>query len=749
MTTADATTPLHAEWTHGRPRRLLKKAQTARWPISLLLLVGAIVVVGLNRGLSDVFRDAGRISSEALAVIFLSLVANALAASWRFQVVAGQIGHRVSFRQAMAAVGAGSLVGAVFFQIAGQLIGRSFVMSRTAVPFASVVVLTACERFIAAVVSALFALGGAYFVFGRVYLNQEDGGGALIKIMAGLLTAAACGALFGYGRMAARSLAPWLTKNFAAAFLQLVALTVIVQCPMMIAYVAAAHALSPQTPIAGLVAASAIVMFAASVPISLAGWGVREMSAVVALGTIGVAPQHALLAAVMIGTGSLLTMLLLTGIAVPGSMRGNLETSGGTLTPVDYARLLVWVVPLAVATLVFFQIYVPIGSGTLLNVNLADPLAILGGVLFVLSCLQNRQLPQWRFPRFNIALAAATAVLTMSLFIGAARFGWTQWAVVNRYWGWFILLAYAASGALLTRDFGRDALRILLLTFAGAAGAIALLELLLLVLNNLGLRLSLPLAPSALQGFSLNHNFFACQLLTALAAVFVAVRDSRLRLGLLVLLLTALYFSASRSGWLSAAALCVAAVYVGSARPGEIAKEIAKAVFGAAGLAVLIIAGTSLVGDRASAGIPGIVVNPLDTQIRMTSILGGLHLFMQHPMLGAGLGAFRHQLIFVYSDQPLLIHSTSIWLLAELGIVGLLTFAVPAIYALIVELRRRQTDLAGQLIVLCLVIFGAMSLPADMLYQRTFWLLFGAALIIKPDPIPIADGSRHGAEAAA
>src|SRR5579885_1081867 len=87
MTTADATTPLHAEWTHGRPRRLLKKAQTARWPISLLLLVGAIVVVGLNRGLSDVFRDAGRISSEALAVIFLSLVANALAASWRFQVV--------------------------------------------------------------------------------------------------------------------------------------------------------------------------------------------------------------------------------------------------------------------------------------------------------------------------------------------------------------------------------------------------------------------------------------------------------------------------------------------------------------------------------------------------------------------------------------------------------------------------------------------------------------------------------------
>jgi hypothetical protein len=745
MTAADATNPLHAEWVQGRSRRLFKAAQTARWPVSLLLLIGAFVVVGLNRSFSDVFRDAGRISSETLAVIFLSLIANALAASWRFQVVAGQIGHRISFRRAMAAVGAGSLIGAVFFQIAGQLIGRNFVMARTAVPFASVVVLTACERFIAAVVSALLALAGAYFVFGNVYLDQEDGGGALIKIMAGLLTATACGALLGYGRMAARSVAPWLTRNFAAAFLQLVALTLIVQCPMMIAYVAAAHALSPPTPIAELAATSAIVMFAASVPISLAGWGVREMSAVVALGTIGVAPQDALLAAVIIGTGSLLAMLVLTGVALPGSLRRSLEGKSRTFAQIDYARILVWVVPLAVATLVFFQIYVPIGSGTLLNVNLADPLAILGGVLFVLSCLQSRQLPQWRFRHFNIALAAATAVLTMSLFIGAARFGWTEWAVVNRYWGWFILLAYAASGALLTKDFGRDALRTLLLTFAGAASAIALLELLLLVMNDLGLHLSLPLAPSALQGFSLNHNFFAFQLLMALAAVFVAVRDSRLRLGLLVLLLTTLYFSASRSGWLSAAALCGAALYIGSAKPGE----IAKAVLGAAALALLIIAGTILVGGRSSAGMPGIIVNSLDTQMRMMSILGGLRLFMQHPILGAGLGAFRHQLILIYSDQPLLIHSTSVWLLAELGLAGLLTFAVPAIYALIAEWRRRQTDRAGQLIVLCLVVFGAMSLPADMLYQRTFWLLFGAALILKRDPIPIADQSLHGAEASA
>jgi hypothetical protein len=86
------------------------------------------------------------------------------------------------------------------------------------------------------------------------------------------------------------------------------------------------------------------------------------------------------------------------------------------------------------------------------------------------------------------------------------------------------------------------------------------------------------------------------------------------------------------------------------------------------------------------------------------------------------------------SDQPLLIHSTSVWLLAELGFVGLLTFATPAVYALVAELRRRHADSAGQLIAICLTAFGVMSLPADMLYQRTFWLLFGAALILKSNP---------------
>jgi hypothetical protein len=703
--------------------------QVLKWLISILLLIGVIFFVGCNYNFSSFVEDARKISLPVLTLVFLSLLGNALVASLRFKFVAMRIGHRVTFRQAMAAVSAGSLFGAVFFQIAGQLIGRSFVMSRTAVPFASVVVLTAYERIVAAIVSGLLALAGAYFVFGNVYLDQNTGGGTLIKIVIGLFAAAGAGALLGYGRLAGRSVAPWLTRNFAAGFLQLVALAALVQAPMMMAYVLAAHALSPQTPIAGLVATSAIVMFAASVPISLAGWGVREMSAVVALGAIGVAPQAALLTAVIVGTGSMLAMIAVAGIALPAFMRNVVKTENyAPSQQIDYARALVWAVPIAVAVLVFFQIYVPIGSGTLLNVNLADPLAILGGVLFVLMCWQERKLPQWRYRYFNVALVAASLVLTLSLFIGAARFGWTDWAVVNRYWGWYILLAYAGTGALLTKDAGTEALRILLLTFAGAGAAIAVLEILLLALNHLDLQSTLPLSPNSLTGFSLNHNFFAFQLLMALAAVFVAVRGRSLRIVLIAVLLAALYFADSRSGWITVPIVLAASIYMNAAK----LREIGAALVCTLAIVLSILAVALLFSGELSDVVPSAVVGTTNTEGRLMSIFGGLQLFLEHPLLGAGLGAFRNKLIMFDSDQPLLIHSTSIWLLAELGIVGLVTFATPAVYALVVELRRRHADSAGQLIALCLIGFGVMSLPADMLYQRTFWLLFGAAVMLKP-----------------
>jgi 4-amino-4-deoxy-L-arabinose transferase-like glycosyltransferase len=79
---------------------------------------------------------------------------------------------------------------------------------------------------------------------------------------------------------------------------------------------------------------------------------------------------------------------------------------------------------------------------------------------------------------------------------------------------------------------------------------------------------------------------------------------------------------------------------------------------------------------------------------------------------------------------PLLIHSAPLWLLAELGLVGFVVFALPGAYAFVTEWCRAQRDQAAAFGVLLMLAFALMCAPADMFYQRTFWLLIGATLAV-------------------
>jgi O-antigen ligase len=314
--------------------------------------------------------------------------------------------------------------------------------------------------------------------------------------------------------------------------------------------------------------------------------------------------------------------------------------------------------------------------------------------------------------------------------VGAERFGWTTWAVTNRFLGWFVLLAYATTGALIVRDDQKEGFRLLLLTYAGATAAIAGIETFLMLLANLGF--AVPVVPGDAEGFSLNHNFFAFQLLMALAAAICVVRGLRMRVVIFTVLLIGLWFAGSRSGWISAVALLGAARYLRAITWREVSVAFACAAGTALLAAFLPDIVYAITGVVVPSYVPEIVPNEASTEERLISILGGLQLFVEHPILGAGLGAFRNQMIFVASPQPLLIHSTAVWLLAELGIIGFLVFAIPATYAFANEWVHARKETASTLIVLCFVAFALMASPADMLYQRSFWLVVGAGLAVAP-----------------
>lgn len=710
--------------------------------VSLAMLVASVAVLASNYDLSEVIADLTELSPATVAVISSALLANAILAVLRFKIIAADMGHRIPLSRAMTTVSAGNLAGALFFQLAGQLIARGTIMGRGGIPFANVIVITLYERVVAAIISALIAVAGGYLVFGRIYIDPQAGGTELIRLLIGLIAATTVGALIGYGNTAAKAIVPLISDHLARSLLRILTLTLFVQIPMMVAYVAAAHALSRDVPLVDLTAAAAIVMFAASVPISLAGWGVREMSAVAALGIIGVSGHAAFTTAIIIGVGSLASMAIVAALSLLGSAQTRLTEAPAVTQSIDYAIALAWALPLAAATLVLFQIYVPVGSGVL-NVNLADPIALIAASLLILTVVRSERWPRWRVPNLNIAIALATVALSISLFIGISNFGLTTWAWVNRYLGWFVLLAYGATGALIVTKGGQNARRSLSLTYVGATIAVAALDLGYVFLKVVGFDFTRKVRIE-IEGFSQNHNFFAFQMLMAMSAILVFVKGTYLRLFLLSLALTAFWFAGSRSGWIALVFILVVGLYLRTVRLREIVFAVAVAALAASlpFLASLTVswgeaqqntipatAARKFVWGTQREIAPEIIPSAASTEERIVTLIGGWKLFEAHPLFGAGLGAFRNEgIMSSTTGVPLLIHSTPLWLLAELGVVGFLAFSIPFAGIFFQEWKSAGKTEASTLVILCFVAFAAMSGPADMLYQRTFWLLVGAAL---------------------
>ena len=121
----------------------------------------------------------------------------------------------------------------------------------------------------------------------------------------------------------------------------------------------------------------------------------------------------------------------------------------------------------------------------------------------------------------------------------------------------------------------------------------------------------------------------------------------------------------------------------------------------------------------------------LDTasdQEHVRTVWQGLAIFISHPLLGAGIGAYMETQLST-TGTPLVIHSTTVWLLAECGLIGFAVFALAGWQIFSSAFACRQ-ELAARAVIFALAAFGVMAQAHDLLYQRALWLLLGAALAV-------------------
>ncbi|QUS39074.1 hypothetical protein RPMA_09680 [Tardiphaga alba] len=699
------------------------KLRRVKYAVSTLLLGVAIAIAAYEIDSQQLSLAKNSVDATTLITAGCAILVSSIFAAMRVRTIAASHGYSLSLREAVAVISLGQIGGLVFFQIFGQLIARGSYLGKRMIPFSGTVLITAHERLAAALASLSLAVIGAVYIFRDLNFDLAGGGFELVHILTGLSLAGAVTARIWWSTVV-RTLSQ-LTLRAIAQFLQSFALSVAVQLSMMAAYIAIGHSIAPDAGFYALAAASSLVMFAASIPISFAGWGIRELSAVAALGAIGMSTPKALIVAIIVGVISIICAALLSALSVR-SVGPSTGSPGNAVTvpAVSHEIILQYSLPILCALLVFFNVHIP-GQTGLLNVNLADPIAILSGVLFLLSILRSTA-PSWRLRELNIYVIVCSIVITVSLLIGATSIGWTQWAVTNKWLGWFVLLGYGAAGAMASRlKFAK-----ILNTFVSVGCVIIGYQLFFLVLTMLGLRAWSPFA-----GFAQNSNAFSFQCLMVLSAA-IALRPA---LPITIsLALVSICYTGSRAGIASAAIVLVLSFILspGYRRKLAIALTMAAAVLTALSLtphlfsflsgSLLSVLDLTISPTSHSAVSALTTARDGSTAEHFESMWGGLSLFAQHPFFGAGLGTFIHQ---SKELTPLVIHSTLIWLLAEFGMIGAVAFILPIVRIFANEILRPQ-DPAGTLIILAITGFGAMSIFHEMMYQRTFWFLLGAALAV-------------------
>jgi hypothetical protein len=728
----------------------------SRWQ-SILTGLATAAAVALVVASIDAPRLAAsfrQVTLVPVALAGIALIANLMLAYFRFKWTLGALGVALDRRAMVYAFALGNLASQFLLNIIGQSLTRAVVLQASGVPMSATVAATYLERLIAIATIGFGAALSALALFGSFGFAAQEGGAYLVSIALGLsmvlgivglrefIAAIGRGEVLAMLRTAGR-LAPALLASLAA------------HLAMFAAYAVLVLAFVPDIPLAKLAPAIVIVMFAAGLPISWAGWGLREFGAVYVLGAIGVSNEFAVIVAVLVGAVSLLIALAAGGAVVADAWRrpklppadaAAKPSAAGALAPSD--PIVAWAIAILAACLIYFQLHVPTGNGDF-TVNAADPLAITALFFAIVLAVTDRfaaRLPgivRW-------SLCGLAAVLTLGILVAWLGPGLSRWAVLNRWAGFFVLLGYAAIPGLVTMVAGERGRTILCRTFVTAAVVICAVQLLAYAVH-LYVR---PLPPDffgymfarsrSLEGYAQNPNAFAFQLLMAFAALAAVMRGPahwKWLIGAGVLLATVL-LTRSRAGIVCALG-AIALVSLLHVVPTRV-------LFARRSLIVMLVAGLALATLAVAFHGPldRLVVEPFNAAwrpgaadsdaLRLESTRLGLQAWQQHPLLGGGLGAFL--LARENAGLPaLVIHSVPIWFMAEMGLVGLAAylFFVASLVAVGLSALRRDAPYARGLLV-AVAAFVVMSLVHDLFFQRTFWFLAGLVVEARAEQKPVS-----------
>jgi O-antigen ligase len=695
--------------------------------------VVAISVLAAVLWWADPYRLTAQLSKfplDKLLLILLLLAANFVLVVFRYWRVLSHFGIYLPWNAAAQASVAGHAAGLVVWSMVGQVVGRQAILERFGVPVVLNTSIALYERVVIAAISGILCVAGAAYLFSDSVAQTVMTQVPVWEIAFAALVATSLSIWFGRSRFETALLKCLRTRKNFWRLAEMTSISLLGQALVLLSFVVAMFVLIPDIGVTKLFAAAAIISFAASLPITVNGWGIRELVSVLVLGKLEVPAADAVVVSLLVGVCSTLLVFLF----IPVWLGKTSDNSGESRllkafsVPIDTERSVAFILGMTIAVATFFQTHFSL-SGGVVNFNLADPLAIMVLATVMVRSVLLRQLPLWRVPMVNQALGLITVGIVVGFFHGWTQFGITQWALGSRLLGWLVLLGYLCSGALLVEYFGQRGWRRFCETLA--------ITIFVVVVVQAWVRITGPWTPY--DGYAGNRNAYAFQLLIVLSLLLAyssayaatLVRQTLLFRGFIWLALCAavlvsLIWTGSRTGWIVGTVVLLVA-YV--CRLADKRLMVCALVVSAVTASIVWLPGWLLSDSLSGTWKPYInITGESSDLLRWSGYVHAVALWRESPLFGAGLGA-----IMVRSPDwfgfPLVVHNTSLWILAEFGLFGVCTFGAAFVILIrhLYQVRERMRD-QDRALTLFLISFVTFSMLHEVFYQRIFWLVMGAAL---------------------
>lgn len=688
------------------------------------------------------YDKLGRTPWQVTLIVFALQVAVSLLAALRLWRLLVHFSIKASWKAALLASVGGQLAALVMIPLIGHVAGRQHVLETVGVSPSTNAALVGCERSATAAISVVAMLCSVGYFFRIIELI--DGIPYLLIVLAllvGLILSKGLGATefedsLRHGIFRATTL---------LRVLETLLISLIGYIGMLVSYVIAFASVASGPDLAALVAAAAIVSFAASIPLSVGGWGLRELASIFVLKQLGVDAADALLMSVTVGALSTFSVIVLAPIVIrytSGSGAPVLHVSSDRPPETRVLeRAANWGFGVAVAALVFFQVHIPV-FGLVTSINLADPFAMLALAALALDCLSLKVAPKWRVPKINRLLIVLSIVLTGGFVVGVVNVGVTQWALGGRLFGWLVLLGYVSAGYLMVATFGNDGYLRLTHILLGMAVAVVTVS----VAEQLFAAASMPKSYSwkDLHGFAQNRNAFALQMLAVMVCVIGGLSEHFPQLGLSVrrrqdflaaivgVLLAGIALSGSRTGIATGAIVLFVSIVAGFIR-------LRFAIITIVSMLTVWVAAflfVECVTSGTATSVSSAFSSPDSDHLRWKVNSLALSLWRDSILAGIGLGSFYARSGELLGEV-MVIHSTPIWILTEFGLIGgaLVTFSLFPIAGF---LRRHWRDSGPNRTLFLVVLSGGLFAQLhEISFQRILWLVCGM-LMAQPNSLRVS-----------